>query len=66
MEFVRQGGAQLTQLLGVLSFTVPGVLIGGQIGPMVSERIPDRWLEIGMGVLFLLVALLMLGDVAVF
>ena len=61
--FIQTGGAALEQLVNVLLFTVPGVLIGGQIGPAVSERIPDRVLELGMGVLFLLVSLVLLAEV---
>jgi uncharacterized membrane protein YfcA len=62
--FFQEGGAALTQLLNLLVFTVPGVVIGGQIGPSVSERIPERTLELGMGVLFLLVSLILLAEVA--
>ena len=62
--FFQEGGAALTQLLNLLVFTVHGVVIGGQIGPSVSERIPERTLELGMGVLFLLVSLILLAEVA--
>ena len=63
--FFQEGGAALNQLLNLLIFTVPGVIIGGQIGPSVSERIPERTLELGMGILFLLVSLILLAEVAV-
>ncbi|HZD57384.1 MAG TPA: hypothetical protein VE136_11705, partial [Anaerolineales bacterium] len=44
-------------------FTVPGVIIGGQIGSLVAARIPQRVLEISLGMLFVLVAGLTLGQV---
>ena len=62
--FAQTGGATLGQLLNLLVFTVPGVLIGGQIGPAVSERIPERTMELGMGLLFLVVSIVLLGEVA--
>ena len=61
--FVQTGGAALERLVNVLAFTIPGVLIGGQIGPAVSERIPERVLERGMGILFLIVSLVLLAEV---
>ena len=61
--FIEAGGASLYQLLSLLLFTVPGVLIGGQIGPRLTERIPERVLSLGMGVLFMLVSLTLLADV---
>jgi hypothetical protein len=61
---LHTGEAALHQLANVLAFTVPGVLIGGQIGPAVSERIPERTMELGMGLIFLTVSLVLLGEVA--
>ena len=53
-----------SQVLRILLFTVPGVLVGGQLGPAVAARIPDETLERGMGVLFLLVAAIVIADAA--
>jgi uncharacterized membrane protein YfcA len=61
---MQAGGETLHRLTNLLLFTVPGVLIGGQIGPAVSERIPERTMELGMGLLFLTVSLILLGEVA--
>ncbi len=44
-------------------FTVPGVIIGGQIGSRIASRIPQRSLKIGLAVLFIIVAALTLGQV---
>ncbi len=52
------------QVLRILLFTIPGVLVGGQLGPAVAARIPDETLERGMGVLFLLVAAIVIADAA--
>jgi len=40
------------------------VLIGGQLGPIVARRIPDRTLELVMGGLFILIAGVLLVEVA--
>lgn len=50
-------------MLGICRFTVPGVIIGGQIGSRVPGKIPQHTLEVGLVVLFILVALLALGQV---
>ena len=65
VQFAQADVATLNQVLSLLLFTVPGVLIGGQLGPAASRRIPDEKLELGMGVLFLLVAAVMLIEVTV-
>jgi uncharacterized membrane protein YfcA len=44
----------------LLLFTVPGVVIGAQLGPELAKRVPDRIMEIGLGVLFILTASLLL------
>jgi uncharacterized membrane protein YfcA len=44
-------------------FTIPGVIIGGQIGPLVASRIPQKILEKSLAVLFILVAILMIANV---
>lgn len=43
------------------AFTVPGVIVGGQLGPVVASRISQHTLEKMLGVLFALVGALMLG-----
>jgi uncharacterized membrane protein YfcA len=41
---------------------VPGVIIGGQNGSRVASKIPQHTLEISLAVLFILVAVLTLGQ----
>ena len=57
---VAQGGLTgLTTMGNLLLFTVPGVVIGAQLGPELAKRVPDRIMEIGLGVLFTLTASLL-------
>jgi uncharacterized membrane protein YfcA len=63
IKFVQTGGDTLNMVLSLVIFTVPGVIIGGQIGPAVSSRISQHTLERGLAALFIIVAALMLGEV---
>lgn len=56
IQFAGAGGDVMTTVLSICIFTVPGVIIGGQIGSSVASRIPQRALEIGLAMLFILVA----------
>lgn len=62
-QFIQTGGEVLDTVLSLVIFTVPGVIIGAQLGSMVASHISQRTLERGLGVLFLLVAVLTLGEV---
>ncbi len=62
-KFVQAGGDTLNTVLSLVIFTVPGVIIGGQLGPLVASRISQRTLERGLAILFILVAALVLGEV---
>ncbi|RMH22740.1 MAG: sulfite exporter TauE/SafE family protein [Acidobacteria bacterium] len=55
VQFLRAGPEVVDQVLSIVVFTVPGVLLGGQLGPIIASRIPQRLLERALGVLFLLV-----------
>jgi Predicted permeases len=60
---VAQGGLTgLTTMGNLLLFTVPGVIIGAQLGPMLAQRVPDRVMEIGLGILFTITAGLLLFE----
>ena len=59
--FVEEGKDVLDEALSVAMFTVPGVLIGGQLGPKAQSRVnPDTmkvvisWLFMGVGTLMLI------------
>ncbi len=62
LQFTQSGGDALITVLSLILFTVPGVIIGGQLGSMVASHIPQRLLERSLGVLFILVAALTLGE----
>jgi uncharacterized membrane protein YfcA len=62
VNFVQQGGETLATVLSLVSFTVPGVIIGGQLGSYVASRIPQQTLERSLAVLFTLVAAITLGQ----
>ncbi|MEE8210609.1 MAG: sulfite exporter TauE/SafE family protein [Acidiferrobacterales bacterium] len=63
VKFVQTGGETLNTVLSLVIFTIPGVIIGGQLGPLISSRISQHTLERALAVLFILVAALMLGEV---
>jgi uncharacterized protein len=55
---------QRTTLLGAMVFAGPGVLLGGQLGPMMARRLNVRTLRWYVAVILLLVGFLMLGRFA--
>ncbi len=61
-QFASTGGAVLSTVLSIVLFTVPGVIIGGQLGAHVAARIPQHTMERAMGILFIVVAALTLGE----
>jgi hypothetical protein len=63
VRFAQSGREVLTTVLSIVIFTVPGVVIGAQLGSKVASHIPQKVLERGLGVLFILVAMLTLGEV---
>lgn len=62
-EFVRAGGDTMRSVISLVTFTVPGVVIGGQLGPRLLGRLPEQTLIRTLGWLFLIVALLTLAEV---
>lgn len=51
---------RLHEVLGMLAFALPGVVLGGQLGPRVAQRLPRETLRRCFGVLLLLVAVLVI------
>ncbi|MFB6285314.1 MAG: sulfite exporter TauE/SafE family protein [Candidatus Bipolaricaulia bacterium] len=62
-KFAQGDPEAIQTALNLTVFTVPGVLIGGQLGSAAAHRVPQKMLETGLGVLFILIAILMLGSV---
>ncbi len=53
----------LTQVLAIVTFTIPGVVVGGQIGPVVQARVNPDVTKVGIAFLFVAVGILMLTTV---
>jgi uncharacterized membrane protein YfcA len=58
VKFWLAGGHGWTTALSLLVFTIPGVILGGQLGPWLMSRMPQRTFERGLHVLLLVVAAL--------
>jgi uncharacterized protein len=63
VRFASAGAETLNQVLSLVIFTVPGVLIGGQVGPKVAAKVPERTMQVTLSVLFILIAFLTFGEV---
>ena len=59
-EFAQQGNEVMTQELNIIFFTIPGVIIGGQIGPRIQKSIPEDKMKISISILFVTVGCFML------
>ena len=55
----------LTQVLSIVAFTIPGVIVGGQIGPMVQARLNPDIAKVGIAILFIAVGIFMLVTLAI-
>ncbi len=60
----RADASTLTQVLGIVAFTIPGVIVGGQIGPMVQARLNPDIAKVGIAFLFIAVGIFMLVTLA--
>lgn len=59
-EFVVEGGAVLNQVMSIVIFTVPGVIIGGQFGPKLQKKLPEDKMKVGISILFIVLGFFML------
>ena len=62
IQFTQAGSETLFTVLSIVVFSVPGVIVGAQIGSRVSSRIPTGIMEKSLAVLFIIIALLTLGE----
>ena len=62
IRFALVGGPELSTMLSLVIFTIPGVILGGQLGPRVVSRFPQHALECGLHILLLLFAALTLVE----
>jgi len=61
-RFISIGGSVLETVFSIVVFTVPGVVIGAQLGSLVATRISQKTMERSLGLLFILVAVITLGE----
>ena len=59
-EFAQEGGDVMNRVVNLIIFTIPGVIIGGQIGPRLQKIIPADIMKISISILFVLVGAFML------
>ena len=59
-EFIQEGDEVMNQVVNLIIFTIPGVVIGGQIGPKLQKVIPADKMKVGISILFVLVGAFML------
>ena len=50
----------LAQVLSIVMFTIPGVIVGGQLGPLVQARVNPDLVKLGIAILFMAVGIFML------
>ena len=62
IDFVSAGTGEIDTVLSLAAFTVPGVIIGGQLGPQLSKRVREVPLIHSLGWLFLAVAVVTLVE----
>ena len=58
-QLVSEGGMDAVPW-NLVMYTIPGVLIGGQIGPRLQGRISHRAMEVGIATLFVVLGVAML------
>lgn len=59
-EFARQGGDVLQQVINIVAFTIPGVIIGGQLGPRLQQNLPEDKMKATISFLFMGIGIFML------
>jgi uncharacterized protein len=60
VSFVHGGSGVMIQVLNLAIYTVPAVVIGGQIGPLISSRLEKHKLEQLLALVFVLIGALTL------
>ncbi len=59
-SFVSVLATQATTIIQIMLWVAPGVLIGGQIGPIVAQHLPGRYMKLYVSALLIIVSILML------
>lgn len=59
-EFATDEGEMMNQVLNVIIYTIPGVIIGGQIGPKLQTVVPEDKMKAAISVVFMILGVFML------
>jgi uncharacterized membrane protein YfcA len=62
-EFAKEGGDVLSQVVNIVMFSAPGVIIGGQLGPKLQKVIPEDKMKLGIACAFLVIGVFMLSTI---
>ncbi len=62
IDFLQVGGDGLTTVRNLALFTVPGVIVGGQLGPAITKRVPEQILIRSLGWLFMVIAAVTIAE----
>ena len=61
--FSKEGSEVLSQVLNIVIFSAPGVIIGGQLGPKLQKVIPEDKMKVGIACAFVAIGVFMLYTV---
>jgi len=59
-EFMHAGADIYNQVMNIVIYTVPGVIIGGQLGPRLQKNAPEDLMKIAIAWVFMLLGVFML------
>lgn len=59
VEFAKEGGDTLGQVINIVIFTIPGVIIGGQIGPKLQKVMPEDIMKVAISIAFVIIGIFM-------
>lgn len=65
VAFLNHGPETFEQVLNLIIFTGPGVIIGGQIGAKLQSKVPEDKMKVSISVLFAILGLFMLYTLAI-
>jgi hypothetical protein len=59
-EFTKEGSDVMNQVVNLIVFTIPGVIIGGQLGPRLQKIMPADKMKVAISIVFMAVGAFML------
>ena len=63
-EFANGNIYELAEVVNLVVFTVPGVILGGQLGPKIQKWLPDDKTKVSISILFLVIGTFMIVTVS--